>query len=86
MLTEYESYLSEALEKCQEQLKKAQEELGYRQFKIERTEKELENYRKLWRDSFERCDEFEKQIEEMKKEKEQDATTSNSSDNLKEAV
>ena len=86
MLTNYESYLYDALTKCQEELKKAKEELGYSESSLKRKTEEAERNADLWRDSYTRCHDLEKQIEEMKKEKEQDVATSNSFDNLKEAV
>ena len=91
MLTSYEQHLYEILEKTQEELKKAIDSNNSLNSKNKEIEEERNNFRDYWFEYSAKASKLEKQLEELLNEKEeQDALTSNSSDDsiitLKEAI
>lgn len=84
MEREYITHLEKTLEETQKILKEAVERVESMKWSRDHAQEELEKYKRYWREEMAETKKVREELEAQKKE--QEAATSNSSDNLKEAI
>jgi uncharacterized protein (DUF3084 family) len=84
MEREYITHLEKALEDTQKILKEAVERVENIKWSRDHAQEEMEKYKRYWHDQIAETNKVREELEAQKKE--QEAVTSNSSDNLKEEI